>query len=149
MISGAILEMPARLSLTERYSMLKSIIFSCEPELMKLFCRDGTLRRKEKENITYNRLLVLNPSMIFRFKRLQNKFDGEELLKKTANMIAINNPKTINITGEGKRHHLPFSTNDFIKKAAGKWTDDFIDSLLILYQYNYLQSVYSHFKTTQ
>lgn len=104
---------------------------------------------KKRNPITYYRMVRVEKSMFFKLR------DTEKItLQKAASMLALHNPNPEeNTTQEnGKKegdtkasetkekpdYYMPFNSKEFCKKAekSRTWTPDFIDSLMLFYQYH-------------
>lgn len=103
--------------------------------------RNGKKCKSEKPYPCY-RHLNIDKAMFFRMK------DTEHIKPdKVAKMIALKNPMSKEEVGtannerkkEGKApYHLYFDKEEFIKNAEKFWTPDYIDALMLFYQYNEL-----------
>lgn len=109
-------------------------------QLLKYFAVYVVMDKKRK----HLELLNIEKTMFYRLRKV-DKID----IKKAAKMIALKNctsrkeltekNKTREEFGK-KPKHLFFDKDSFRKEAeeGGQWTEDFIDSLMLLYEYNSL-----------
>lgn len=104
-------------------------------------------KEKDKKNgcngkkifIAYYRTVRIEKSMFFKLR------DTDKIpLCKAANMLSLNNGKDISANAsstsnqqQGPTYYMAFKRDDFCCKAkkSGKWTPDFVDSLMLFYQY--------------
>lgn len=103
---------------------------------------DKESRHKKKPiTISYYRTVRIEKSMFFRLRDLKKIH-----VLKAADMISLNNTQEdfstdlseINHQKEKPIYHMPFNKEKFCRKAkeSQNWTSDFIDSLMLFYQYN-------------
>jgi len=83
----------------------------------------------------YLQRLRIEKSMFFRLREM-----GKVTVEKAANMIEMQNPSSDKKSSEinVSPYRMEFLKEEFCRaaKGSGQWTTDFVDSLMLLYEYN-------------
>ena len=111
-------------------------------------------RNRKEIPIPYYRTVRIEKSMFFKLRNtdkisvdkaadmlsLNNRLNNREVL--SANPLSASDQQT------KPTHWMPFKKDEFCReaKASGKWTSDFVDSLMLFYQYK--EAVFQYKKLT-
>jgi len=101
-------------------------------------------KRTEKKDIPmpYYRTVHIEKSMFFKLRNTEkipiHKAAAMLSLRNSSKEDRIEHANSANNLNEGPVYRMPFKKEEFCQKAqaSGEWTSDFVDSLMLFYQYN-------------
>ena len=123
--------------LKETINYLYEKLYNYDSNLLNIFINKDDPKNNNSSDIYFKRLNI-EKSMFFKLR------DTDKVsIEKAAELIKLKNQvcqnKDSNVTKENKKNtssHMCFDEDKFKKAAKNSWNSTFIDSLMLLYQYN-------------